>query len=66
MRLEDTVHQRRSLRVASDPTDVSHAREFILGVNVKDIFDSQGSSEKVPSSSMDNTLRLSGGSGGLR
>ena len=38
--------------MASDPTDISHASEPIVGVDVKDILDSEGDAEEVATGGM--------------
>ena len=55
-----------NLRVAGDPADVSHAREPVPRVDIKDVLDSQGGSKEVTGGGMDDTLWLASGSGGLR
>jgi hypothetical protein len=45
--------------VASDPADVSHASESVVGMEVEDILDGQGSTEQVAPSRMHDTFRLS-------
>jgi hypothetical protein len=50
----------RYSRVASDPTDIGHAGELVLGVDIKDILDGQGSAEEVTTSGVDDTLGLAG------
>ena len=51
--------------MTSDPTDVSHAPELVIGVDIKDVFDSEGCAKKVPSRGVDDTLWFAGGSGRL-
>jgi hypothetical protein len=52
--------------VASDPADVGHAGESVIRVDIEDILDGQGGTQKVPSGRVDDTLGLSGRAGGLR
>ena len=56
----------RNLRVTSDPTDIGHASELVLGVDIEDVFDGQSGSEEVTTSGMNNTFGLAGGSRGLK
>jgi len=44
--------------MASNPTDVSHTRELVIGMDIEDIFHSQSSTQKVTPSGMDNALGL--------
>ena len=55
----------RNVRVTSDPANIGHAGELVLGVDIKHILDGQGGSEKVTSSGVDNTFWFTGGSRGL-
>ena len=57
-------HRGWNLRVTGDPTDISHAGEFILGVDIEDVLEGQGSFEKVTTSGVNDTLWLASGSGG--
>jgi len=58
----DTVGERAvdDVGMACDPTNVSHAGEAVVEVNIKDIFEGNGSAEKVTCSRMNETLWLSG------
>ena len=56
----------RNLRVARDPADISHASELVLGMDIEDVLEGQGSSEEVTSSGVNDTLWLAGGSRGLK
>ena len=51
--------------MTGDPADIGHAGELVLGVNIKDILEGQGSSEKVTTSGVNDTLWLASGSRGL-
>lgn len=65
---QDGQHRRigrEDIRVTSNPTNISHARELIIGVDVKDVFDSQSSAEEVSTRGVNNTLGLSSGPRGL-
>lgn len=53
------------LRVACNPADVGHAREFIVWVHVEHILDSQGGTEEIASGRMHHTFGLARGSGCL-
>ena len=57
----DTVEQRSvdDISVTGDPSDIGHASELVIGVDVKHVFDSQESSEEVSSCRVDDTLGLS-------
>lgn len=56
----------RNLRVTGNPTNIGHAAEPILGVDIEDVLDGQGGSEKVTSSGMDNTFWFASGTRGLK
>ena len=49
----------------SDPANVGHASELVIGVNVKDVLDGQSSAKEVATSGVHDTLGLTGGSGSL-
>ena len=51
--------------MTSDPTDVSHAPELVIGVDIEDVFDSEGCTKKIPSCGVDDTLWFAGRSGRL-
>lgn len=51
--------------MTSDPANVGHASKLVIGVNVKDVLDSQSSAEKVATSGVHDTLGLTGGSRSL-
>lgn len=51
--------------MASDPTNVSHAGEAVILVDIEDVFDGESGAEEVPASGVYDTLGLSGGSGRL-
>jgi len=46
--------------MACDPADVGHAGEAVVGVNIKDVFEGDGSTDKVTCSRMNKTLWFSG------
>lgn len=46
--------------MACDPTNVGHAGKAVVGVNIKDVFKSDGSTKKVTRSRMNETLWFSG------
>lgn len=46
----------------SDPSDIGHTCEFILGVNVKDVFHREQRLENVASGCVDDTFGFTGGS----
>ena len=52
--------------MTGDPADISHAGELVLGVDIENVLEGQGSSEKVTASGMNDTLWLASGSGGLK
>lgn len=51
--------------VAGDPTNVGHAGEFVIVVDVKDVFEGERSAEEVTTCSVHNALGFSGRSGGI-
>ena len=52
--------------MTGDPADIGHAGELVLGVDIEDVLEGQGSSEKVTTGGVNNTLWLASGSRGLR
>ena len=56
----------RNLRVTSDPTDIGHAPELVLGVDIEDVLDGQSGSEEVSACGVNNTFGLAGRSRGLK
>ena len=46
--------------MTSDPANVGHAGEFIVGVDIKDVFDGESGAEEVSPGGVDDTLGLSG------
>lgn len=64
----DTIKERTvdNVGVTCDPSDVGHAGEAVSWVDIEDVFDSQCSPEEITTGGVDNTLWLSGRSGGLR
>ena len=56
----------RNLRVAGDPADIGHTSELVLGMDIEDVLEGQGSSEEVTSSGVNDTLWLAGGPRGLK
>jgi Ca2+-binding RTX toxin-like protein len=52
--------------VTGNPADIGHAGELVLGVDIEDVLDGQGSSEKVTSSGVNDTFWFASGSRGLR
>ena len=44
--------------MTSNPTNVGHAREFVVWVNVEHIFESQGGTEEIASGRVHNTFWL--------
>ena len=59
-------HKDKRLRVTSDPAHISHASEFVIRMNIKYVFHSQCSTQKISSCSMNHTLRFSSRSRGLK
>jgi hypothetical protein len=53
------------VRVTSDPADIGHARELVVGVNVKGVFDSHSSAKEVAAGRVYDTLGFAGRAGGL-
>lgn len=51
--------------MAGDPTDISHASELIVGVDIEDVLDSEGGAEEVSTGGMNDTLRLPSGTRSL-
>lgn len=51
--------------MAGDPTDIGHACEPVLGMDIEDVLYSQGGSKEITSGCVDDTLWLASGSGGL-
>lgn len=58
----DTVGERAidDVGVACDPANVGHAGKAVVGVDIKDVFQGDGSAEKVACSRMNETLWFSG------
>lgn len=54
------------VRVSRDPANIGHAGKLIIGVDIEDIFYSQGRTEQVTASRVYDTLRLARGAGRLR
>ena len=52
-------------RVTGDPTDIGHAGELVIGMDVKDILDGQCCAKEVATSSVDDTLGLASRARGL-
>ena len=52
--------------MTGDPADIGHAGEPVLWVDIEDVLEGQGGSEKVTTSSVNNALWLASGSRGLR
>jgi hypothetical protein len=48
-----------NVSMSSNPTDISHASELVIRVDIKDVFYSKGGAKEVSSSGMDNTLGVS-------
>jgi len=44
------------LRVAGDPTYISHASELVVGMNIKDELHGHRRTQKISTSSVNNTL----------
>jgi hypothetical protein len=63
----DSVEERSidDISVTGDPSDIGHAGELVVWVNVKDVFDGKLSSEEVSRGRVDNSFWLAGRSGGL-
>ena len=55
----------RNSRVTSNPADIGHTGELVLGVDIEDVLEGQSSSEKVTTSGVNNTLWFTSGSRGL-
>jgi hypothetical protein len=53
------------ISVAGDPTDIGHASEVVVWMDVEDVFDGYSGSKEVAAGGMDNALWLSSGSRGL-
>ena len=49
-----------NVRVSSDPADISHASEAIVGVDIEDVLERHRSREEVASGGVNNSLGLSG------
>jgi hypothetical protein len=56
---------RKDSRVACNPANISHACETVVGVDVEDIFDSEGCTEEISACGVDHALRFARGAGGL-
>jgi len=52
--------------VTSDPTDIGHTGEPVLGVDIENVLEGQGSAEEVTTGGVDDTLWLASGSRGLK
>jgi hypothetical protein len=52
--------------VTGNPANIGHASELVLGMDVKDVLDGQGGSDKVTSSGVNNTFWFTGRSRGLK
>lgn len=42
--------------MAYDPANINHAGEAVIGVDVDDVFDGEGSAEEVTAGGVDDTL----------
>lgn len=51
--------------MACNPTDIGHASEAIVRVDVEDVLDSESRAEEVTTSSMDDAFGLARGTGCL-
>ena len=47
-----------NVRVPSNPTNIGHACKLVVWVDIEHVFDSQGSTEKVPARRMNDTVRF--------
>lgn len=45
--------------MASDPTNISHACELVVGVDIEDVFHSQCGTKEIAASGVNDTLGLS-------
>jgi len=56
----------RNVRVAGNPANIGHTGELVLRVDIEDVLDGQGGSEKVTGGGVDNAFWFAGGSRGLK
>ena len=56
--LKDLSKQSDDLRVAGNPTNVRHASELVVGVDIEDVFDGERGTQKVPAGGVNDTLGL--------
>lgn len=49
------VEEKCNIHVTSDPTNVSHGPELVIGVDIKEVFDDEGCT-KIPSYGVDDIL----------
>ena len=63
----DSVGERSidNVRVTSDPTHVGHACEFVFGMGIKDVFDSEIGTEEVSTGAVNHSLGFTGRAGCL-
>ena len=60
----DTKRERTidNVCVASDPANIRHASESVVWMHIEDVLDGERSAQQITTSSVDDTLGLSGGS----
>jgi len=56
----------RNSRVTGDPADIGHTSKPVLGVDIENVLEGQGSAEKVTPGGVDDTLWLASGPRGLK
>lgn len=63
----DSIQERTvdDIRVTRDPSDISHTGEFVVWVDIEDVFDSELSTQKISTGRVDYSLGFPGGSRGL-
>lgn len=59
----DAVEERAvyNVTVAGNPANVGHAGKLVLGMNIKNVFDSKGGAEKVSTGGLRQIMRWSAG-----
>ena len=55
-----------NVRVTGNPANIGHTSKLVLRVDIEDVLDGQGGSEKVTGGGVDNTFWFTGGSRGLK
>lgn len=51
--------------MSRDPPNIGHATELIIGMDIKNVFDSQGGTEKISSGRVNDALGFTSRSRGL-